>query len=395
MHILHVTLGFYPALAWGGPVKIVYQNGKELVRRGHQVTIFCTNLLDKKRKIEPGTFERQVDGMRIVYYDTWYLPWWPGTLGPIWLPDLPSYILREIESFDIVHLNGYRSLMMLPVARAARRAGVPIVTQPHGTLSLGINSLLLKRIYDRAFGRVELNGISAFIALQEYERQLALAHGVPADRIEIIPNGIEACNPDGLPEPGSFRRHYGIAFDRPLILSLGRIEKIKGVDMLVEAFARLAIPEAQLAIVGPDGGQALEVQNLVRQYGLSDRVIMPGLIYDAEKLAAFQDADLFVLPSRSDAYPTTVMEACSMGVPMVVTDRCGIAQQVRDRVAEVVPFDARAFAGAMQSLLTNRERYERYRANSQSVFVDTFSIQAIVDRLEALYKRLFTEKVTE
>jgi hypothetical protein len=53
MNILQVTLGFYPAQAWGGPVKIVHQNSRELVRRGHQVTIYCTNLLDKKNKIIP------------------------------------------------------------------------------------------------------------------------------------------------------------------------------------------------------------------------------------------------------------------------------------------------------------------------------------------------------
>jgi glycosyltransferase involved in cell wall biosynthesis len=162
--------------------------------------------------------------------------------------------------------------------------------------------------------------------------------------------------------------------------------------MLVKAFAQLGNPSAQLAIVGPDDGQRAEVQNLIQQFGLSDRAVITGLVSDSDKVAAFQDADLFVLPSRYDAFPTTIMEACLAGTPMVITDRCASASLVQDRVADVVPFDADAFAAAMERLLTDHERHERYRRNSQSVIADTFSIEAVVDRLETVYERVVAEK---
>ena len=111
--------------------------------------------------------------------------------------------------------------MMLAIARAARGAGVPIVTQPHGTLPVIINSFWVKRIYDWVFGTLELKGISALIAVQESERQQALAHGVPGDRIEVIPNGIGPRDRKEFPEPGSFRRRFGLPSARPLILFLG------------------------------------------------------------------------------------------------------------------------------------------------------------------------------
>lgn len=395
MNILYVTLGFYPAVAWGGPVRVVYQDGRELVRRGHRVTVYCTNLLNKKERIRAGTFEREMEGMRVVYFHTWNLPWWPGTLGPIWLPDLSAYLEREISGFDVVHLQGYRCPILLPVTRAARRAGIPIVTQPQGTLPVQINHLFLKRVYDRIFGHTELEGISALIALQESERQQALSRGVPADRIEMIPNGIDAHKRDELPEPGSFRRRFRLASDRPLILFLGRINTIKGTDMLIRAFAKLANPGAQLAIVGPDDGQWSEVESLIGQFGLGDRTILTGLVSDADKMAAFQDADLFVLPSRYDAFPTTVMEACLASTPMVVTDCCEIAHLIRDRVADVVPFDADALASGMERLLEDHERYARYRANCEAMIADTFSIGAVVDRLEVLYRHVVDEMARE
>jgi len=392
MNILHVTLGFYPAQAWGGPVRVVHQNGKELVRRGHHVTVYCTNLLDKRHKMGAETAETTIDGMRIVYFDTIRLRWWPGTLGPIWLPDLQAYLRREISSFNVIHINGYRSPMLLQVARFAKRTGIPFVTQPHGMLPIKVNSFFVKRLYDRAFGQMELRGTGALIALQDSERQYGLIHGIPADRIEVVPNGIDLQDRQRMPEPGMFRRRFGIAPDRPLILFLARISRIKGTDMLIEAFAQLKNANALLAIAGPDDGQLNEVKRLIRKYNLIGRVVLPGLLARSDALAALQDADLFVLPSRADAFPVSIMEACLVGIPMVITDRCEIAHLLRDRVADVVPFDPGAFASAMQQLLADRERYERYRSNCGAMITETFSIDAVADRLETIYARVIGKK---
>lgn len=397
MNILHVTLGFYPATAWGGPVKIVHRNGRELVRRGHRVTVYCTNLLDKKQKINPGTseactFERWVDGMRVVYFNTWRLPWWPGTLGPVWLPDLPVYLRNEIGSYDIVHVNSYRNLMNLPVVRAVRQAEVPLVVQPHGAMPVIINSFLVKRVYDRLLGGVELGGLDALIALQESERQQAMGRGVPEERITIIPNGLDLSELTEIPETGTFRRRYNVPADRSLILFLGRINKKKGTDMLVEAFRRVNGLDAYLAIVGPDDGQLEEVRRLIVRYRLEDSVLLTGLLPGAEAMAAYRDADLFVLPCRADTFPTTIMEACLTGTPMVITDRCEIAHLVKDRVADVVPFDPSAFAEAMRRLLTDRERYRTYRENCPRVMAQEFSLRAVVDRLEGLYQTVIARQ---
>jgi glycosyltransferase involved in cell wall biosynthesis len=162
--------------------------------------------------------------------------------------------------------------------------------------------------------------------------------------------------------------------------------------MLVEAFARLQIQESQLVIAGPDDGQLAEIQELVRYYGLDERVLLPGLLCGQDVLSAFQDADLFVLPSRADSFPVTVMESCLMGTPMVITDRCNIAHLINNSVGEVVPFDAQKFAEAIRLLLTDQERYDRYKFNTHALVANTFSIQAVVDRLETVYHSVVAEK---
>lgn len=391
MRILQVTLGFYPAQNWGGPVKIVYENSKELVRRGHQVTVYCTNLLNKVEKIQPGTFERNMDGIRVVYMDTINFSWWPGTLGPIWIPDLVSYLNREIHNFDVLHLNGYRSPLILIPAQAARRMRKPFVMQPHGTMQVIINTFFLKRVYDRLLGKRELDGVGALIALQESERAQALAYGIPEKKIEIVPNGLALNEFDVLPEKGAFRRKYQIDPMKTMILFLGRINKKKGADMLVNAYASMDYPNTHLVIAGPDDGQLDEVKSLIKKNNLGSSVTITGLLTGADVNAAFYDADLFVLPCRTDTFPTTIMEACLMGTPMVITDRCENAHLVRGRVADVVPYETHAFADGMKNLLADRDRYSRYKANCKDILVDTFSVQHVVDLLEDLYQRVIVE----
>jgi glycosyltransferase involved in cell wall biosynthesis len=194
------------------------------------------------------------------------------------------------------------------------------------------------------------------------------------------------------PPPGAFRNRLGIPSETPLILFLGRINKKKGADMLVEAFGKMQNRSVHLVIAGPDDGQLAEVQSLIQKYGLQERVSLPGLVTGHEVLAAFRDSDLFVLPCRADTFPVVMMESCLAGTPMVITDRCEIAHLVKDRVSEVVPFDAGLFAQAIDTLLADRQKYGQYKANCSQIIADTFSIQAVADQLETIYQRAIAEK---
>lgn len=388
MNILHVTLGFLPAVGWGGPVQIVYNNARELILRGHRVTVYCTNLFDKHRKIQPHTFEDVVDDIRVVYFDAWRIPFWRGTLGPVWCPDLPSRLRRELPSFDIVHLNGYRNPMNLQIVNTLESSHTPLVVQPHGAMPIIVNSFFVKRMYDLLLGKRELARAQAFIALQDSEREQILAHGVPAKKIVVIPNGLDPQTRTLNVQPGFFRRRYNIPDAAKLILFLGRINRKKGLDLLIEAFARLKNLDTILVIAGPDDGQLAEVKMLIARNNLGRRVILTGLLSGSDVLSAYRDADLFVLPCRIDTFPTTIMEACMMSVPMVMTEGVEIAPLLKNRAAEVVPFDAGIFAAAMQRVLSDTDLYEKYQAGCAELMRDAFSITATVDRLERLYRGL-------
>lgn len=241
-------------------MEIVNQNAKSPVKRVDRGTVYCSNLLDKGDKIQPDTFERKCYGMLNVYFHRWHLIWGLGMLGRILLPDMLLYLKQHAAESDVLYLNGYSNLIILAAARSGRGAGVLIITLRHSTLPIIVNSFLLKRVYGQILERTKPKGVGVIIALQGIDRQQALAHAFPADRIEITLNVIEPDVASHLPEPGGFRQIFGSDRACPLILYMPRSNRKSETNMLIEAFARRQELDAQLAVVGPDVGLMAEVR---------------------------------------------------------------------------------------------------------------------------------------
>lgn len=386
MNILHITLGFYPALAWGGPVKHVYLLAKEQVRRGHQVTVLCSSMRDKHTNLRTESFEDVIAGIRVIYLKTWRWRRWPGTLGPYWMPELRKYIETLLVSVDIVHIHGYRSSLSLITAMMCREKNVPWVMQPHGSIRTVISSIQMKRIYDKFLGHNEINELGALLALQATEKEQAISIGIPQDRIHIVPTSIdfESCT---LPPQGRFRRQWGIPSNARLIIFVGRVNRIKGVDLLVEAFARLTDNKsAYLAIIGPDDGYLSEIKNQVHSLGLVSNVIFTDVLMDEPLWAAYQDADLFVLPCRSDTFPRVILEGAYFGLPIVTTTGCEIADIVDDQMGKVVPIDANSISSAIDLLLNNKELAREYGSNGREIVMNEYSTSAVSEEIENIYQ---------
>jgi glycosyltransferase involved in cell wall biosynthesis len=391
MKVLFVTIGFLPAVAWGGPVKIVYQNALELQRRGHKIAVCASNLLDKKTRIAPGSFERNIDGIRVIYLNTYRFKRWPGTLGPTFLaPEALRRLWNEVSRAEVVHVNGTRNIIAMMVIVFASWQRKPIVMQPHGTLPPIVNSIRFKQLFDGLFLKRLVDNVNCFIAGQKAEEQQIIKAGGKPNWIRIVANGLDTSNYANTTYRNKFRHRFGIPPTCQVILFLARINRKKGTDLLVEAFARL--PEGtrrqtRLVIAGPDDGQLAEVQALVERYRLGEQVIFTGLLSGEMVSAAHADADLFVLPCRVDTFPMAILEACQAGTPMVVTETCEIADMLDRQVATIVPVDPARIATAMAELLQDAGLRQRYRQGAQQLMRTVFSIEAVGEQLEAVYMR--------
>ena len=246
-----------------------------------------------------------------------------------------ALLRAAVRRADVVLLTNHWTVINALAGRYAHEARVPYVVCPAGALPVeGGRSRLLKRAYNALVGRTLIARASAHIAVTADETLQFASYGIDPANVTVIPNAM----PDTSAGDGNvFRDRHDLGAG-PLLLFLGRLAPIKGPDLLIEAFARVADqrPGWRLVIAGPDDGMAAELKSRTAAFGLADRVAFVGFVDAAAKAQALAAADLLVVPSRREAMSIVVLEAASAGRAVLVTDQCGIPE-VREAGGWVVP----------------------------------------------------------
>jgi glycosyltransferase involved in cell wall biosynthesis len=295
MSIIHVV----PSVAEkaSGPTYSVVRLCESLIEHGQQVMLAT---LDEGPMVHPAAYLRRFEfGLG------------PQRLGRS--PAMKRWLDRELGSgkVEIVHNH---SLWMMPnvyPGTAARRYGVPLVVSPRGTLSEWAmrSGSPAKRLFWPLVQRKAVAAAKCLHATSEGEYR-DIRRWSFRQPVCIIPNGIDL--PPVRPRAGSLPR---------TLLFMGRIHPIKGLDLLLEAWREVSVrfPDWRLRIIGPDSGGYLDkVLQMARRLQLA-RVVFEGPIYRQAKHEALGDADLFILPSRSENFGVTVAEALAAGTPAIVS----------------------------------------------------------------------------
>lgn len=388
MRILQVAYVFPPQLNTAdGITQSVHQISCELAKRGHEVVVYASNALDvhsseRISKVQSVTTINDVS----VYYLPSVLR--RGTL--IVTPSIIPLLQKNLGKFDVMHVHSCLSFQGFLASLFARRNGVPYVLQAHGSVPRS-QQRILKSFYDGLFSFYMLKNASKLIALTPMEAEQYKNIGMPEDKIEIIPNGIDMSYYADLPSKGSFKKKFSIKGNEKIVVYLGRIHRIKGIDILVEAFANVLkkLENIKLVVVGPDDGFLGELKHLIKALKIEDDVLMPGPLYGRDKLEAYVDADVYVLPSRYETFPMSVLEAVACGKPVILTEKCGVAEYFRNKVGLVIKPDSAQLEEALFELLLNQERRAIFEKNCKTV-IKKFAISQIVSKLEKVYEELST-----
>lgn len=267
---------------------------------------------------------------------------------------LPEPRIDELVDWaDVVNLTGHWTLLNAVVYRSAQRVGKPYVVCPAGALPVYGRSRLLKISYNWIVGSRIIRDAGACVAIAGNEIAQFAEYGVPAGNVTIIPNGID---PEEFahPDPGAFRARFGLPH-APLILFMGRLNPIKGPDMLLQAFvdARLAHQGYHLVFAGSDGGLLDPLKAGAARAGVEENVHFIGHVGAPDKAGAYCASDLLVIPSRQEAMSIVVLEAGACDRPVLITDRCGFDEVERIGGGRVVPASSDGIKSGLLGLLND------------------------------------------
>lgn len=385
MKILQVTPEFYPSMGYGGGPIVAYEISKTLVQRGHDVTVYTTDANDKTSRLDNGI--RNIDGIKVYYFKN--ISNFVAYKCKLFIaPGMIQIISKNINNFDLIHIHDYRTFQNVLVHYYATKHNIPYILQAHGTvLPSFYQRQNQKKFFDRMFGYAILKDASRAISLTPIEAIQYEKLGVNKNKIEIIPNGINQLEYSSLPEKGKFRRRYSLGADEKIILYLGRIHEIKGIDLLVDAFADLTkeLDNVRLVIAGPDDGFLSTIKKRIKSLEIDEKVLFVGPLFGMDKSMAYVDADVYVLPSVYEIFGIAVLEACACGTPVIVTDRCGIADLVDGNVGCVVEYDKDRLREAIFRILSDEELMGGFGGGGKKLVRDRFSWDKIILNIEGLY----------
>lgn len=301
-------------------------------------------------------------------------------------------IRRLVNEADMIHLMGHWSVLNVLAYIAVRRAGKPYVVCPAGCLPLFGRSRWLKRLYNRLIGNAIIRNASAWIAVTVGELPHFERYDVPASRVVVIPNGVSE-EDFPLADRVAFFRKYNLP-DVPIILFMGRLNPIKGPDLLLRAFIQVSqsLPDYQLVFAGPDGGMLDELRALTERQSLGERVRFLGYVEGADKASVYRFAKLLVVPSRQEAMSIVALEAGICGTPVLLTDQCGFSE-VRDIDPRLeVPATVPGLAAGLSAVLGNPDDLSRMAPRWQQFVKQRYAWDAVVIEFIRLYRAVLESR---
>ncbi len=304
---------------------------------------------------------------------------------------LLRWLARHVGRYDLVHVHAVFSFASDVAAWLARRRGVPYVIRPLGVLNrygMTMRRPWLKRSYLRLLAGPLLRDAAAVHFTSQAEADEASELGIPMRGV-VIPLGIDLQR-RGDPER-MFSRYPALRGSR-VLLFLARLDPKKNLEALIEAFAALAADDAALRLlVCGDGDEAYvdSLRTLAEQRGVGARIVWAGAVSGEDKASAFAVADLFVLPSHSENFGIAVVEAMAARLPVVVSDRVPLAARIVETQAGWrCGTDASSVIKALESALDPAVDRREIGARAFALVESEYSIQAMGQRLKALYEAI-------
>ncbi len=377
MRILNVCASLDPVMG-GGTGERTFQMSRYLIKAGMESTILTMDLgLNDERRSD-------LKGARVIAL--------PCLIKRFYVPRFTFRQIRGIvEECDLVHLMNHWSIINAIVYFAATRLKKPYVVCPAGALPIYGRSKVVKTLYNWFVGRRIIRNANGCIAITDDEVSQFERYGVPSGKVVVIPNGIDI----GLyleKDTAAIRKKFGLV-GRRFILFMGRLNVIKGPDLLANAFANLKndLPDYHLVFAGNDEGLLPLIQEIAVKHKMEDRFHFVGFLTGAEKSQLLHAAELLVIPSRQEAMSIVVLEAGIVGCPVLASDQCGIGFVTEIQGGQLVPASVACLQAGLQDMLGRPDQLQSMGENLRKYVEQRFLWGAVLEKYIELYRHILGE----
>ena len=384
MRILHVVPTYLPATRYGGPIFAVHGLCRALAARGHDVEVFTTSIDGPTNSGVAHGVPVMLDGVKVRYFAS-------NVMRRLaWAPSLAHALQKEMKDRAIAHLHSVFLWPTWAAARLARRSQIPYVISPRGMLVkklINNRHRLIKSAWIGLIEKSNLEQASAIHVTSTNEAAELEGFGWRLKRVAMVPNGVDEVDSPAASNPSEDIKSLGR--EQPLILFFGRIAWVKGLDRLLQGFA--CTRRGILAIVGTDyENLAPRLSQLSHELNIGDRVhFVPRTVAGVDKEFVFAAARVFVLPSYSESFGNSVLEAMQRGVPVIVSQDVGAAEVVREAGAGiVVPGDAESLATAIDRLVEDTSLARTMGEAGRRYVSERYGWPSVAARMEAVYESL-------
>ncbi|RMF26542.1 MAG: glycosyltransferase [Bacteroidetes bacterium] len=371
MRILQVFPTYKPAYVYGGPIFSVSYLCEQMVRQGHEVELLTTTANGPDElDVETGV-PLDVDGVRVYYFRRWtkdHTHFSPALLWHLW---------KNCRRYDVVHIQSWWNTVVILSVVVCWLRGVRPVLSPRGMLSgfsFSKSHASLKHLFHRHVGRRLLRRTVCHVT-SPLELEECKAEGLEAF---LLPNllPLPAEPPPRPPSDGVLR----LAF-------LSRIHPKKNLEGTLQALSLLDFP-FELHIAG-SGEEAYleELKTRSRALGLEERVNWVGHLHGTEKFEFLARADVFLLLSHNENFANVVIEALSVGTPVLVSEGVGLSAFVREEgLGWVTDLAPESIAAALSTAFEAPSKREEIRRRGPALIQERFSAEKLVPAYIQAYR---------